>query len=95
MENPAPAGGRSAAGEICRYFRVPLEDIALVRALVEAHEGIAQVVSLAADRGELELIIPEALAEEAEAMVTALSEVVRWVEIPRPADAPGPAEPPR
>src|SRR5690348_12826113 len=71
--------------EISRFFRVPLSEIGFVRAIVEAHEGLAQVVSNDADRGEIEIVIPESMAQEAETMIARLCGQ-GCVEIPRPAD---------
>jgi hypothetical protein len=72
--------------EISRFFRVPLEQIGFVRAIVEAHEGLAQVCSNDADRGEIEILIPESMAAEAETMLGRLQASTGCVEIARPVD---------
>jgi len=71
--------------EISRFFRVPLTEIGFVRAIVEAYEGLGQVVSNDADRGEIEIVIPESMAQEAETMIARLLGQ-GCVEIPRPLD---------
>ena len=75
-----------AVTEISRFFRVPLEQIGFVRAIVEAHEGLCVVRSQEADRGEIELLIPASCADEADAVVRRLAARTGSVEIPRPAD---------
>jgi hypothetical protein len=72
--------------EISRFFRVPLEQIVLVRAIVEGHEGLAQVRSQGPFRGEIELVIPEPLLLEAEELILALQRVTGCVAIEKPAD---------
>jgi hypothetical protein len=71
--------------EISRFFRIPLAEIGFVRAIVEAYEGLAQVVSNDADRGEIEIVIPESMAQEAETMIARLLGQ-GCVEIARPSD---------
>jgi len=72
--------------ERSRFFRVALEHIGFVRAVVEAEEGLAQLYSADPDRGEVELLFPEDRADEADAMVARLKRATGWVEIARPAD---------
>ena len=72
--------------EISRFFRVPLEQIGFVRAVVEGHEGLAQVFSNDADRGEIEIVIPQAMAAEAETLLARLGAHAGCVEIARPSD---------
>jgi hypothetical protein len=71
---------------ISLFFRVPLEQIGYVRAVVEAHEGLATVRSAAANRGEIEWLVPALLADDARALAAALAAEAGLVEIPRPAD---------
>lgn len=71
---------------ISLFFRVPLAEIGYVRAVVEAHEGLAYVRSAAANRGEIEWLVPEALVEDARALAAALAVETGLQEIPRPAD---------
>ncbi len=70
------------------FFRVPLDQIGYVRAIIEAHEGIATVRSAAAGRGEIEWLVPEPQLDAARALAAALAEETGMIEIPRPADWP-------
>jgi hypothetical protein len=72
--------------EIYRYFRVPLGEIAFVRAVIEAHEGLAQVSSLGSDRGEIEVVFARGRDAEVERVLARLASATGWVEIARPAD---------
>ena len=52
-----------------RWFRVPVSEIAYVRAIYEAYDGLGMLTAPAPDRGELALWVPpgqEALADEVE-----------------------------
>jgi hypothetical protein len=71
---------------ISLFFRVPLAQIGYVRAVVEAHEGLAYVRSAGANRGEIEWLVPEPLVDDARALAAALAEETGLQEIPRPAD---------
>lgn len=71
--------------EISRFFRIPLEQIGFVRAIVEGYEGLAQICSNDADRGEIEIVIPASMADEGELMVRRLC-AHGCVEIDRPAN---------
>jgi hypothetical protein len=71
---------------ISLFFRVPLAEIGYVRAVVEAHDGLAYVRSAGANRGEIEWLIPEPLVEDARALAAALGVETGLQEIPRPAD---------
>src|SRR5262249_54089630 len=82
----ARPGGEPSMIELSRFFRVPLEHIGFVRAVVEAEEGLAQLYAADSDRGEVELLFPDSRAEEAEGLVSKLTRATGWVEIPRPAD---------
>jgi hypothetical protein len=57
---------------IQRFVRLPVEQIAYVRAIVEAHEGLALVRSAEADSGELELAAPAGLVDELDELIAAL-----------------------
>ncbi len=72
--------------ETSRFFRIPLEHIGYVRAIVEGYEGLAQVYARERDRGEIELFIPPGRAAEAAALVERLARATGWVEIARPPD---------
>ena len=61
--------GPAVSGETRRY-RVPVAEIAYVRAIYEAYDGLGMLTAPAPDRGELELWVGpglEAWADEVEA----------------------------
>ncbi len=72
-------------GCVRRCFRLDKEHIAYVKFVVEAYEGLAQVSSRAG-RGEMEWLIPAALADQAGELAAALGEEVGLVEIETPPD---------
>jgi hypothetical protein len=76
-----------------RFYRVPLEEIAYVRAIVDGYDGVLQVRADGADRGEIELIAGAGLEEEADAILRRLGDETGMVEIARPADWGSPTEP--
>ena len=78
---------KHAMGCIRRYFRVPREEIGYLRFLVEAYEGLAQITA-APGRAEVEWIIPEELAEQADELCRVLAKEIGMVPIPRPSDWP-------
>jgi hypothetical protein len=90
----APVGNRKkirrksamVAGVPSRFFRVPLEQIAYIRAVVEGYDGVAVVRARDPRRGEVEWVIGEGLDEEAEAIVRRLERDAGLVEIDRPGD---------
>jgi hypothetical protein len=69
-----------------RFFRVPLEQIAYIRAVVDGYDGVAVVKARDPWRGEVEWIIGEGLGDEAEAIVQRLAFEAGLIEIERPAD---------
>lgn len=69
-----------------RFYRVPLEQIAYVRAIVEGYDGVAIIYSPDARRGEIEWIIGEGLEDEARAIAEKLVREAGLVEIGRPPD---------
>jgi hypothetical protein len=71
-----------------RWFRVPLEQIAYVRAIVEGYDGVALMHAPDARRGEVEWLVGEGLEGEAEELVRRLAVEADLVEIARPADWP-------
>jgi hypothetical protein len=71
-----------------RYYRVPVAEIAYVRAVVEGYDGVAVVRALDPNRGELEWLIGEGLEDEAQAIAERLAGEVGLLEIPQPADWP-------
>jgi hypothetical protein len=74
-----------------RYYRLPKEEIAFIRFIVEAYDGLAQVTSLPG-RAEMEWVIPEELIEQAEALAVSLAKEIPLVPIPRPEDWPSTEE---
>jgi hypothetical protein len=73
---------------VSRFFRVPLTEIAYVRAIFEGYDGVAQLVMPDANRGEIEVVIGEGMEDEAEAITRRLLEEAGLVEIARPAEWP-------
>jgi hypothetical protein len=71
-----------------RFFRVPLEQIAYVRAIVEGYDGLALVHAPDPRRGEVEWLIGEGLDDEAETLARRLADEAGLIEIARPADWP-------
>jgi len=69
-----------------RYFRVPLSEIAYVRMIVEAFDGLAVVRSLSSARGEVEWLIGEGMESEADAVAERLAQLTGMCPIERPAD---------
>jgi hypothetical protein len=69
-----------------RYFRVPLEEIAYLRAIVDGYDGLAVVRSHDRRRGEVEWIVGDGREAEAEALVRRLSSEIGLREIARPRD---------
>ena len=61
--------------------------IAYVRFIIEAYDGLAQVTSLPG-RGEMEWLVPDELIAQAEALASALAEEAGLTPIPRPEDWP-------
>jgi hypothetical protein len=73
-------------GAVSLFFRIPLGEIGYVRAVVEAHDGLATVCSSGADRGEIEWVVPEPRLDDARALAAALAGDTGMVEIARPSD---------
>lgn len=69
-----------------RYFRVPLAEIAYIRMIVEAFDGLAVVRSLCDSRGEIEWLIGEGLEAEADEVARRLQVLTGMCPIDRPAD---------
>ena len=91
---PAPPdGSKKAARGVCcgvpsRFYRLPLEEIAYVRAIVDGYDGLAVVRSLDPGRGEVEWIVAEGREAEATALAERLRNEASLQEIPRPDDWP-------
>jgi hypothetical protein len=71
-----------------RFFRVPLSEIAYVRAIVDGYDGLAVVRSLDPGRGELEWILAEGREAEADALAARLEREAQLRPIERPPDWP-------
>jgi Domain of unknown function (DUF4911) len=71
-----------------RFFRVALEQIGYVRAIVEGYDGLAIVRAPDPKRGEIEWLIGEGLEAEADTVVRRLENEAGIIEIQRPADWP-------
>jgi hypothetical protein len=69
------------------YYRVPLDQIAYVRFVVEAYDGLAQVTSLPG-RAEMEWRVPDSMLAAAEKLAGSLADEAGLVPIPRPPDWP-------
>jgi hypothetical protein len=71
-----------------RWFRVPLEQIAYVRAVLEGYDGVALLTAPDPRRGEIELTVGEGLDSEVDAIVARLVREAGLIEIPKPSDWP-------
>ena len=83
-----PVGERSEPQSHSRFFRVPLEQIGYVRAIVEGYDGVAIVRAPDPKRGEIEWLIGDGLEDEADALIARLTREAGLIEIGRPADWP-------
>jgi hypothetical protein len=70
------------------FFRVPLEQIGYVRAIVEGYDGVAVVYAPDPRRGEVEWIVGEGLEAEAAELAARLAGETGLTEIARPPDWP-------
>jgi Domain of unknown function (DUF4911) len=71
-----------------RFFRVPLPEIAYVRAIVEAYDGVALVRAADPRRGEIEWLVGDGFEDEADTLARRLADEAGLIEIERPADWP-------
>ena len=71
-----------------RYFRVPVDQIGYVRAILEGYDGVAWLRCPDARRGEIEWVIAAELTLEAEEIRRRLAEELDLQEIAPPADWP-------
>lgn len=71
------------------FFRVPLEQIGYVRAIVEGYDGVASVHAPDGNRGEVEWLVGEGMDDEAAALAQRLAKEAGLVPIARPKDWPG------
>lgn len=69
-----------------RFYRLPLDQIAYVRAVIEGYDGLATLRAQNANRGEVEWIIGEGLEEEAAVLAERLGREAGLIEIARPPD---------
>jgi len=67
-----------------RFYRVPLDQIAYVRAVVEGYDGLCVVHAPDARRGEIEWIIGEGREDEAHELALKLVGEAGLCEIARP-----------
>lgn len=71
-----------------RWFRVPLNQIAYVRAILEAYDGVALLHAPDPRRGEIEWLVGDGLEREAEALARRLEDEAGLIAIDRPSDWP-------
>jgi hypothetical protein len=71
-----------------RFYRVRVEEIGFVRAIVEAYEGVAIVHAPDPRRGEIEWVIGDGLEEEADEIAARLATSIGFTAIARPSDWP-------
>jgi hypothetical protein len=71
-----------------RFFRVPLGEIAYVRAILEAYDGLAVLRAPDPNRGEIEWLIGEGREAEAAELARRLANEASLIEIGRPSDWP-------
>jgi hypothetical protein len=69
-----------------RFYRVPLTELAYVRAVLEGYDGVAALHAADPDRGEIEWIIGEGLEDEAAAIAARLMAESFLIEIEKPPD---------
>lgn len=67
-----------------RYFRVPVEEIGYVRAILEAYDGLAWLRAPDPRRGEIEWLVGAGRESEAEALIARLTSEGVLIEITRP-----------
>jgi hypothetical protein len=70
------------------FFRVPLEQIGYVRAIVEGYDGVASVHAPDGNRGEVEWLVGEGMDDEAAALAHRLTKEAGLIAIARPKDWP-------
>ncbi len=73
---------------VAMYFRVRLQDIALVRSILEGYDGLAVLIAPDPNRGEIEWLVAEGRETEATALASRLEREGLLLSIPRPADWP-------
>ena len=71
-----------------RFFRLPLEQIGYVRAILEGYDGVAQLLAPDPNRGEIELVMGDGLEDEVDAIARRLYQEAGLIEIERPEDWP-------
>lgn len=69
-----------------RFFRLPVSEIAYVRAIVDSYDGLAVVRSAGRNRGEMEWIIAEGREVEADGVAQRLAIEAGLFPIDRPED---------
>jgi hypothetical protein len=71
-----------------RFFRVPLQQIGYVRAILEGYDGVATLHAPDPNRGEIELVMGDGLEDEVDAIARRLYQEAGLIEIERPEDWP-------
>ncbi len=69
-----------------RFYRVPLSELAYVRAVVEGYDGVAAIHANDPRRGEIEWLIGDGLEDEAQALAARLERESFLIEIEQPPD---------
>ena len=77
-----------------KYYSVNRADIAYLRCIIEAYEGLATLSTVDAKNGIISLSVPSCFADEAELLVQSLGSEVPITEIPYPDGCPGQGESP-
>jgi hypothetical protein len=71
-----------------RFFRLPVQEIGYVRAIIEGYDGLAYIWAPDPNRGEIEWILGEGRDAEVDDLVARLGREVGLTEIDRPLNWP-------
>jgi hypothetical protein len=71
-----------------RFFRVPVEEIGYLRAIVEGYDCVATVIMRDPHRGEVEWLVGEGMETEADEIAQRLQAEIDLQPIARPLDWP-------
>jgi hypothetical protein len=69
-----------------RFFRVPVEEIGYLRAIVDGYDGVAAIVAPDPRRGEVEWLVGEGMEVEADEIALRLRGEIDLQPIARPVD---------
>lgn len=69
-----------------RFFRVPVEEIGYLRAIVEGYDGVAALVAPDPRRGEVEWLVGEGMEFEADEIAQRLRDKIDLQPIAPPLD---------